>query len=278
LKYKIHILTSVLLVCAQVAAAGGEAAEKPNPLQSVVLELLARNGIERRMKVPECVVSNKLDGVVVHSLDAVRTTLWIGEPAHGGKAAWSAGLYTLSKGEMEVELRFFNHGETALKLPEWAYGCGTNIAAGTAMAFRQQWLPVHTNAMPASISVPPPEKTAAGFVKSAIGYRRKGDGAKASKALRMALAAEPLDAWSVVERTFLEDDGEGAVEALIRGRANPALHLESVCRAYVGEKAFKEAVILLDQSSGYEVLGDTGKLKSEVRALQSANLGKESSK
>ena len=40
--------------------------------------------------------------------------------------------------------------------------------------------------------------------------------ARASKELRMADRSEPLDVWNVVERAFLEDDGEGAAEGMAR--------------------------------------------------------------
>ncbi len=40
--------------------------------------------------------------------------------------------------------------------------------------------------------------------------------ARASKELRMAAKSEPLDTWNLVERAFLEDDGEGAAEGVAR--------------------------------------------------------------
>jgi hypothetical protein len=92
----------------------------------------------------------------------------------------------------------------------------------------------------------------------------------------MALLAEPLDMWSLVERTFLEDDGDGAIDVIMKNRFNPAIHFESVCGAYLEEKAFKEVEILLAQAKGFPVF-DVVREKVKSR-LQSRAKDKEVSK
>jgi hypothetical protein len=276
LKLSYYIFTCFILLVTQGVRASNETKAEVNPLQNVVMELLLSNGVTREMKVPECVISNKLDGVVARRIDATRTTLWIGESAHDGIAQWSAGLYTLSRGAIEAELRFYNPSKSTMVLPKWAIGCGTNIQANTVLSFSQQWLPAHTNLMPAVTSIPPPSQSAKALVKKAIAFRKKGEGAKASKSLRMALLAEPLDIWSVVERTFLEDDGEGAIQSLIKNRANPAILFESVCNAYLDESSFKEVEVLLAQAQDFP---EFEKVRESVKLrLQSKRKGEEKSK
>lgn len=276
MKLKHYIVALILLLSSQGISADGVSQKLQNPLRNVAMDLLARGGVSRRMKVPECVASNKLDGVVAQRIDASRTTLWVGEMSHDGVAAWSAGFYSLSRNRLEVELRFFNRSDSSISLPQWALEYGTNIAPNTVLSFSQQWLPVHTNSMPVATSVQPPEQSAKKLVKAAIGFRKMGDGAKASKSLRMALLAEPLDMWSVVERTFLEDDGDGAIDVFMKNRFDPAAHFESVCESYLEEKAFKEVEILLAQAQDFPVF-DIAREKIRAR-LQSLVKDKEVSR
>jgi hypothetical protein len=153
-------------------------------------------------------------------------------------------------------------------LPKWAQVCGTNIARNTVLAFSQQWLAEHTNSMPVVTSIEPPKQSAKKLVKAAIEFRRKGDGAKASKSLRMALLSEPLDIWSVVERTFLEDDGDGAIDVIMKNRFNPAACFESVCEAYLEEKAFKEVEVLLAQAQDFPDFDNVReKIKAKMQAI-----------
>ena len=268
MKLKHCIIAFILLLASQGVNAEGVSQGVQNPLRNVVMDLLAHGGVLRGMKVPECVASNKLDGVVAQRIDSSRTTLWIGEMSHDGVAAWSAGLYSLSRNSLEVELRFFNYSNSPIALPQWALECGTNIAPNTVLAFSQQWLISHTNTMPAATMIQPPTQSAKKLVKAAIEFRRRGDGAKASKSLRMALLAEPLDIWSVVERTFLEDDGDGAIDVIMKNRFNPAACFESVSEAYLEEKAFKEVEVLLAQAQDFPDFDNVReKIKAKMQAI-----------
>ena len=84
------------------------------------------------------------------------------------------------------------------------------------------------------------------LVAQAYALRQERKFPMASKTLRAAQASDPLDAWSAVERTFLEENGEGAVEAAREGRANPDMSV-SLCRtAYLQIGATNE-VHLIDR-------------------------------
>ena len=68
------------------------------------------------------------------------------------------------------------------------------------------------------------------LVAQAYALRQEKKFPAASKTLRAAQTCDPLDVWSAVERTFLEEDGEGAVDVAREGRAFPDLSV-SQCRA-----------------------------------------------
>lgn len=55
---------------------------------------------------------------------------------------------------------------------------------------------------------------------------------EASKTLRRAAALDPLDAWNVIERVFLDDDGEDAVSTVCRDRADAVRTLRVVIGVY----------------------------------------------
>ena len=60
---------------------------------------------------------------------------------------------------------------------------------------------------------------------------------QASKTLRMAAKSEPLDVWNLVERTFLEDDGEGAAAAAASFGGTSALGLVLEGYRWLGAKS-----------------------------------------
>lgn len=86
------------------------------------------------------------------------------------------------------------------------------------------------------------------LVAQAYALRREGKFPAASKALRTAQARDPLDAWSAVERTFLEEGGEDAVEAAREGRAFPDLSV-SACRAAYLEIGATNEVRFIDRQT-----------------------------
>ena len=84
------------------------------------------------------------------------------------------------------------------------------------------------------------------LVAQAYALRQARKFPEASKTLRAAEACDPLDAWNLVERIFLEEEGEGAVDAAREGRARPD---ESVlaCRAAYLQIGATNEVRLIDR-------------------------------
>ena len=84
------------------------------------------------------------------------------------------------------------------------------------------------------------------LVAQAYALRQERKFPEASKTLRAAEACDPLDAWSAVERTFLEEDGEGAVDAAREGRSRPDVSVAQCRAAYLQIGATNE-VRLIDR-------------------------------
>jgi len=84
------------------------------------------------------------------------------------------------------------------------------------------------------------------LVAQAYALRHERKFPEASKTLRAAQASDPLDVWSAVERTFLEEDGEGAVEVAREGRARPDVSVSQCRAAYLKIGATNE-VRLIDR-------------------------------
>jgi len=75
-----------------------------------------------------------------------------------------------------------------------------------------------------------------------LGVKNQQLRAQSSKALRMAAKSEPLDVWNLVERTFLEDDGEGAASAAASFGGDGAYAIGLILERYgrLGAKAEAE--------------------------------------
>jgi len=105
--------------------------------------------------------------------------------------------------------------------------------------------------------------------------RRLGQNRLCSKALRAAAAVDPLDAWGVAERVFLEDDGAGAAAAVVAQRGLKAQELlETICDywqlgAWAEVRALShQAHLLADQEAPYATEGALP-LKDTVAACDS---------
>ena len=85
------------------------------------------------------------------------------------------------------------------------------------------------------------------LVAQAYTLRQQKKFPEASKTLRAAEACDPLDAWSVVERVFLEEDGEGAVDAAREGRARPDVSVSACRAAYLQIGATNEVRVIDSQ-------------------------------
>ena len=78
--------------------------------------------------------------------------------------------------------------------------------------------------------------------------RRLKDVTGSAKALRLAAAIDPLDAWGVAERAFLEDDGADAVRGAGENRGLKAQALLETVSDYWDVGAWREVVALCDQA------------------------------
>lgn len=85
------------------------------------------------------------------------------------------------------------------------------------------------------------------LVAQAYALRQQKKYPHASKTLRAAEASDPLNAWGIVERVFLEDDGEGAVDAAREGRAHPDVSVSECRAAYLQIGATNEVRVIDNQ-------------------------------
>ena len=92
-----------------------------------------------------------------------------------------------------------------------------------------------------------PIEEAKKLVAQAYALRQQKRFPEASKTLRAAEACDPLDAWGVVERIFLEEDGEGAVDAAREGRARPDVSVSACRAAYLQIGATNEVRVIDSQ-------------------------------
>ncbi len=86
-------------------------------------------------------------------------------------------------------------------------------------------------------------------VLKAYALRKLGQDVLSSKSLRMAETCDPLDAWSVAERAFLEDGGEDAVCYVGGGGFVPNPKKDTLCRRGL------KAQVLLETVADYWSLG-----------------------
>ena len=156
--------------------------------------------------------------------------VWIGGTAPTNGTPWRLGVSRETDGSFALDGRLW---------PFSSSPCAVTNTCATNAHVR-----VVARAADATAAVAPIAE-AKRLVAQAYALRQERKFPMASKTLRAAQACDPLDAWSVVERTFLEEDGEGAVAAAREGRAHPDVSV-SQCRAAYLQIGATNEVRLID--------------------------------
>ena len=187
----------------------------------------------RRMPNPDAIaaVCTNVDWRIVRKRHSRLKDVWIGGTAPEDGAVWRLGV------SREVD------GSFALDGRLWPFA-SSPCAVTNSCATNAQVRVVARAADAAAAAVPIAE--ARRLVAQAYALRRQQRYPAASKTLRAAQASDPLDVWSAVERTFLEEDGEGAVEVAREGRARPDVSVSQCRAAYLKIGATNE-VRLIDR-------------------------------
>lgn len=157
--------------------------------------------------------------------------VWIGGTAPTTGTPWRLGVSRATKGSFVLDGRL------------WPFESSPSAVTNTCAT--NAHVRVVARAADAAAAIAPITE-AKKLVAQAYALRQEKKFPAASKTLRAAEACDPLDAWSAVERTFLEEDGEGAVDAAREGRARPDVSV-SACRAAYLEIGATNEVRLIDR-------------------------------
>ena len=172
-----------------------------------------------------------VDWRIVRKWRSYQREVWIGGTAPEDGAIWRIGVTRETDGTFALDGRLWPFASSPCSVTNsYATNAHVRVVARAADA--------------AAAAVPVAE--AKRLVAQAYALRRRRQFPAASKTLRAAQASDPLDAWSAMERTFLEEDGEGAVEAAREGRARPDVSV-SQCRAAYLQLGATNEVRLIDR-------------------------------
>ena len=178
-------------------------------------------------------VCTNVDWRIVRKRRSRQREVWIGgtAPEGEGGTVWRLGVSRGTNGSFSLDGRLW---------PFTSSPCAVTNTCATNAQVRV----VARAADAAAAAVPIAE--AKRLVAQAYALRQERKFPEASKTLRAAAASDPLDAWSAVERTFLEEEGEGAVDAAREGRAHPDVSV-SQCRAAYLQLGATNEVRLIDR-------------------------------
>ena len=176
------------------------------------------------------VACTNVDWRIVRKRRSHRQEVWIGGTAPTDGTPWRLGVSRATDGTFALDGRLWPFASNPCAVTNT---CATNAHVRV----------VARAADAAAAAVPIAE--AKRLVAQAYALRQERKFPMASKTLRAAQASDPLDAWSAVERTFLEEDGEGAVAAAREGRAHPDVSV-SQCRAAYLQLGATNEVRLID--------------------------------
>ena len=172
-----------------------------------------------------------VDWRIVRKRRSRQREVWIGGTSPEGGTPWRLGVSRTTDGTFALDGRLWPFASSPCAVTNT---CATNAHVRV----------VARAADAAAAAVPIAE--AKRLVAQAYELRKMQRFPMASKTLRAAQANDPLDAWSAVERTFLEADGDGAVEAAREGRARPDVSV-SQCRAAYLQLGATNEVRLIDR-------------------------------
>ena len=176
-------------------------------------------------------VCTNVDWRIVRKRRSRQREVWIGGTAPEDGAVWRLGVSRATDGTFALDGRLWPFASSPCAVTNT---CATNAQVRV----------VARAADAAAAAVPIAE--AKRLVAQAYALRQERKFPEASKTLRAAEASDPLDAWSAVERTFLEEEGEGAVDAAREGRAHPDVSV-SQCRAAYLQLGATNEVRLIDR-------------------------------
>ena len=167
----------------------------------------------RRMPDAEALAAacTNVDWRIVRRWRSRRRDVWIGrDDSAAGGVPWRLGVSRERDGVFVLDARLWPFKTDPSSVTNT---CATNatvrISARAASA---------ATGGPGAV---PAIAEARRLVAEARSLRLAGQLPAASKTLRKADAQDPLCAWSAMERAFLEDGGDGAVEVAREGRARP---------------------------------------------------------
>ena len=238
-KYKWLVGFMLLATCPCVAdPAGGTrscASDAPDYCRDVVEPALA--GVFAAKWTPRgpdadsiAAACTNVDWRIVRKRRSHVHEVWIGGAAPTNGTPWRLGVSRETDGSFALDGRLW---------PFPSSPCSVTNACATNAHVR-----VVARAADAAAAAAPIAE-AKRLVAQAYALRQKRKFPMASKTLRAAEACDPLDAWSAVERTFLEEDGEGALAAAREGRAHPDVSV-SQCRAAYLQIGATNEVRLID--------------------------------
>ena len=176
-------------------------------------------------------VCTNVDWRIVRKRRSRQREVWIGGTAPEDGAVWRLGVSRATDGTFALDGRLWPFASSPCAVTNT---CATNAQVRV----------VARAADAAAAAVPIAE--AKRLVAQAYALRQERKFPEASKTLRAAEASDPLDAWSAVERTFLEEEGDGAVDAAREGRAHPDVSVAQCRAAYLQLGATNE-VRLIDR-------------------------------
>ena len=185
-------------------------------------------------------VCTNVDWRIVRRWHSRDRDVWIGGEETGTGISWRLGVCRERGGTFTLDARLWPFSEDPSMV--------TNTCASNAHV-----RVIARAAGRAEASAPLAE--AKRLVVAARELRLKGRGPAASKMLRKADMQDPLCAWSAMERAFLEDEGDGVVDAARAGRARPDVSVSRCRDAYLEIGATNE-VRLIDKQ-----LKETGGMK-----------------